>query len=134
MRIEQALVLVFLVYGGSYHHNILLAFGEDDNPLRSALGTGDVNSALWKVKELRNPGWKDAAGGGTTPLGMYDLLWIIGCVIEGLGVAYKMAAGRVEEIKLEANGSAGNDRDGHNSADGDSTWTGIMADPMDLEP
>lgn len=148
MRIEQALVLVLLVYGvtvprgfggprgqatHSYHHNVLLAFGEDDNPLRSALGIGDVNSALWKAKELRNR-WKDAAEGETTPLGMYDLSWIIGRIIEGLGVAYKMAAARVEEIKMEAHGSAGNDMDAHSGADGDNAWTWMMADPMDLEP
>lgn len=72
--------------------------------------------------------------GNKAPLGMYDLSWIIGRIIKGLGVAYKMAAERVEEIKLEANRSAGNDRDGHNSADSNSTWTWIMADPMDLEP
>lgn len=148
MRIEQALVLVLLVYGvsvprgfggprgqatHSYHHNVLLAFGEEGNPLRSALGTGDVNSALWKAKELRNR-WKDAAEGETTPLGMYDLSWIIGRIIEGLGVAYKMAAERVEEIKLEANGSVGNDMDGPFGADGDSAWTWMMTDAMDLEP
>ncbi|KAL7921332.1 hypothetical protein ACQKWADRAFT_296186 [Trichoderma austrokoningii] len=142
MRIEQALVLVLLVYGvsvprgfggprgqatHSYHHNVLLAFGEEANPLRSALGTGDVNSALWKAKELRNR-WKDAAEGETTPLGMYDLSWIIGRIIEGLGVAYKMAAARVEEMKMEANGNA------ENGADGDNAWTWMMADPMDLEP
>ncbi|GFP59677.1 hypothetical protein ACSS6W_009778 [Trichoderma asperelloides] len=147
MRIEQALVLVLLVYGvsvprgfggprgqatHSYHHNVLLALGEEDNPLRSALGTGDVNSALWKAKELRNR-WKDAAEGETTPLGMYDLSWIIGRIIEGLGVAYKMAAARVEELKVEANGNADNGADGSNGAD-DNTWGWMMADPMDLEP
>jgi hypothetical protein len=117
----------------SYHHNVLLAFGEEENPLRSALGTGDVSSALWKAKELRNR-WKDAAEGETTPLGMYDLSWIIGRIIEGLGVAYKMAAARVEELKMEANGNGESDMEGHNGADGDSTWGWMMADPMDLEP
>lgn len=148
MRIEQALVLVLLVYGvsvprgfggprgqatHSYHHNVLLALGDEDNPLRSALGTGDVNSALWKAKELRNR-WKDAAEGETTPLGMYDLSWIIGRIIEGLGLAYKMAATRVEELKMEANGNVENNMDGSNGADEDNAWGWMMEDPMDLEP
>ncbi|KOS17801.1 hypothetical protein ESCO_003083 [Escovopsis weberi] len=91
----------------SYHHNVLRALDEEDNPLHRPLGSGDVNHALWKAKELRNR-WKDAAEGRETPpLKMYDLTWIVTTILGGLEVAYSMAYERVEEIKRAGNGSAG---------------------------
>lgn len=77
----------------AYHHNVLKALDEEGNPLHDTLGSGDVNHALWKAKELRNR-WKDAAEGRETPpLKMYDLRWIVTQILGGLEEAY-MVAGR----------------------------------------
>ncbi|KAL6863416.1 hypothetical protein ACO1O0_003670 [Amphichorda felina] len=108
--IEQALVLLQSIFGveimssggggrHAYHHNVLTALGDADNPLHGVLGQGDVNHALWKAKELRNR-WKDAAGEGdvaaaTPPTRMYDLRWILGQILSGLEAAYCLARERV---------------------------------------
>lgn len=119
--IEQAIVFLLVVYGitvqrhaagsgggGSgpgmglnlsshaYHHNVLRALDDETNPLHGPLGTGDVNQALWKAKELRNR-WKDAAEGRETPaLKMYDLQWIVRQILGGLEAAYVLALGEVQ--------------------------------------
>lgn len=113
--IEQAIVFLLLVFGitvgkgtrggppstaGSsshaYHHNVLKALDENENPLHGTLGAGDVNQALWKAKELRNR-WKDAAEGRETPpLKMYDLRWIVTSILCGLEEAYRAAGTEVE--------------------------------------
>ncbi|KAL6854454.1 hypothetical protein J3F83DRAFT_482249 [Trichoderma novae-zelandiae] len=143
VRIEQALVFVLLVFGitvprgaggprsqaaHTYHHNVLKTLDEEDNPLHGALGGGDVNHALWKAKELRNR-WKDAAEGRETPpLKMYDLTWIVGQILGGLEVSYVIAAGRIEQLRLEGSEQAAN---GGGIDDGDGwEW---MVEPMDWE-
>jgi hypothetical protein len=147
VRIEQALVFVLLVFGinvprgtggprsqaaHTYHHNVLKTLDEEDNPLRGALGGGDVYHALWKAKELRNR-WKDAAEGRETPpLKMYDLTWIVGQILGGLEVAYGMAAARVEQLKMEGNGHAENGAGGSNGVDDGDGWE-WMVEPMDWE-
>lgn len=104
--IEQAVVLlqrifgVEIVAGGghnhAYHHNVLQALSDPTNPLKPILGTGEVYQALWKAKELRNR-WKDAAiASDTPPLRMYDLSWIVGTIVQGLGAAYGPASEMVE--------------------------------------
>ncbi|KAL6799465.1 hypothetical protein GGI42DRAFT_327659 [Trichoderma sp. SZMC 28013] len=134
VRIEQALVFVLLVFGitvprGSggprsqaahtYHHNVLKTLEEEENPLFEALGRGDVNHALWKAKELRNR-WKDAAEGRETPpLKMYDLTWIVRQVLGGLEVSYGIAAGRIEQLRMEGDGLAENGGAGGGAEDGD---------------
>lgn len=137
--IEQAIVLLLLVFGvtvprersragggGSsthaYHHNVLRALDEDTNPLHEVLGTGHVNQALWKAKELRNR-WKDAAEGRETPpLKMYDLAWIVGEVLRGLEGGYTVARSMVatEEIVVD------------DEEDGGEGWD-WMVEPMDWE-
>lgn len=80
----------------AYHHNVLKALDEEGNPLNGTLGTGDVNQALWKAKELRNR-WKDAAEGRETPpLKMYDLRWIVTQILRGLEEAYMLAGREIE--------------------------------------
>lgn len=148
VRIEQALVFVLLVFditvprgsGGprsqaahTYHHNVLKTLDEEDNPLHGALGGGDVNHALWKAKELRNR-WKDAdatEGKETPPLKMYDLTWIVGQVLGGLEAAYGIAAGRIEQLKMEGNEHAENGGASGGIDNGDGwEW---MVEPMDWE-
>ncbi|KAK5996015.1 hypothetical protein PT974_04438 [Cladobotryum mycophilum] len=97
--IEQTLVLALLVFGvvvprgqqtngdsayrdgprgprsfaaHTYHHNVLKALDEENNPLHEALGKGD----------------------------MYDLTWIVTTILSGLELTYGMAAARVEEVKI----------------------------------
>ena len=108
--IEQALVFLLLVFGvavphrpvnsranHAFHHDVLKTLDDEVNPLHAALGTGDVNHALWKAKELRNR-WKDAAEGRETPpLKMYDLRWIVTQILGGLEVAYVLARSEVEK-------------------------------------
>jgi hypothetical protein len=137
--IEQALVLLQRVFGvdieagrnGSrtnhtYHHNVLKALEDDDNPLHSVLGEGDVNHALWKAKELRNS-WKDAAGEGQTPpLGMYDLRWVVSQILAGLEAAYLRALEHVaaqNATMTPANGAGAVEEEGWD-------W---MVDSMDWE-
>ncbi|QYT06197.1 hypothetical protein H0G86_013059 [Trichoderma simmonsii] len=145
VRIEQALVFVLLVFGitvprGSggprsqaahtYHHNVLKTLEEEDNPLFEALGKGDVNHALWKAKELRNR-WKDAAEGRETPpLKMYDLTWIVRQVLGGLEVSYGIAAGRIEQLRMEGDGLAENGSASGDAENGDS-WEWMVE--MDWE-
>lgn len=109
-----------------YHHNVLRALEDGDNPLHGVLGTGEVIHALWKAKELRNR-WKDAAGeeGATTPpLGMYDLGWIMGRILGGLEEAYVVARGRVD-------GAAG-EMDGVQEMQGEG-WEWMVEESMDWE-
>ncbi|KAH7309538.1 hypothetical protein B0I35DRAFT_440196 [Stachybotrys elegans] len=133
--IEQALVLVFRVFGfeirsqggdattrHTYHHDVLRSLEDGDNPMRELLGTGDVYHALWKAKELRNR-WKDAAEGKETPpLKMYDLSWVVSVILGGLEKAYVLAESRVGMV---AGGSGLND--------GEEEWA-WMAETMDWEP
>ncbi|PTB72418.1 hypothetical protein M440DRAFT_60373 [Trichoderma longibrachiatum ATCC 18648] len=143
VRIEQAIVFALLVFGiavprgtggprsqaaHTYHHNVLKALEDEDNPLHGALGEGNVNHALWKAKELRNR-WKDAAEGRETPpLKMYDLTWIVGQILGGLELSYGIAAGRIEQLRLEGDEQAAN---GGVVDDGDGwEW---MVEPMDWE-
>ncbi|CAG9942235.1 unnamed protein product, partial [Clonostachys rosea f. rosea IK726] len=114
--IEQALVLLQRI------------FGEEGNPLRGVLGSGEVRHALWKAKELRNR-WKDAAAGEkeTPPLRMYDLSWIVGNILGGLEAAYRVAAGKVRELEeAEKGGSA-------EATVEDQGWDWMVEDSMDWE-
>lgn len=139
--IEQALVLLQRIFGveiyssagdagggtHAYHHNVLKALSDLDNPLHSVLGKGEVNYALWKAKELRNR-WKDAqAGEETPPLGMYDLSWIVVRILNGLEEAYGIARERVRPENLmwadEMNGEEQEQEEGWD-------W---MVEPMDWE-
>lgn len=138
--IEQAVVLLLLVFsvtiprekvlvggGGSathaYHHNVLRALDDEENPLHSVLGAGDVNQALWKAKELRNR-WKDAAEGKETPpLKMYDLAWIVSEILTGLEKGYALA-------RDEAGRAAAAGEDGMLGAEEGWDW---MLEAMDWE-
>lgn len=116
--------------GHAFHHNVLMALGDEDNPLRNVMGRGEVNHALWKAKELRNR-WKDAADGSseTPPLGMYDLQWIFGKILAGLEEAYGMAKVEVERV------SAGNGvvMEGEGGGRQDEGWEWMVGDDMDWE-
>ncbi|KAK3179261.1 hypothetical protein K4F52_009296 [Lecanicillium sp. MT-2017a] len=143
--IEQAVVLLLLVFsvtiprekvlvGGSaahaYHHNVLRALDDEESPLHAVLGTGDVNQALWKAKELRNR-WKDAADGKETPpLKMYDLAWVVGEILAGLDRGYALARDHVSS-------TAASDTENGGMRDGDATaveegWD-WMVEAMDWE-
>ncbi|QUC16572.1 uncharacterized protein UV8b_00813 [Ustilaginoidea virens] len=119
--IEQAVVFLLRVFGvavhkgaggragHSHHHDVLRALDREDGPLRATLGSGDVNHALWKAKELRNR-WKDAAEGRETPpLKMYDLRWIVTQILGGLEEAY-LVAGR--EVGMDPGWDDGEGEDG----------------------
>ncbi|OAA51939.1 hypothetical protein NOR_00532 [Metarhizium rileyi] len=145
--IEQAVVFLLMVYGvvvhrgglsrsetrsaglnGSashaYHHNVLKALEEEDNPLHGTMGVGEVIQALWKAKELRNR-WKDAAEGRETPpLKMYDLRWIVTRVLGGLEEAYLLA-------KREVEGDLGRSEDHGVLVEDGWEW---MVESMDWEP
>lgn len=114
----------------AYHHNVLKALDDEENPLHGTLGTGDVNHALWKAKELRNR-WKDAADGRETPpLKMYDLSWIVTQILGGLEGAYMVAGERVELDRAGVAATGGN-TDAHQAMEEDSwEW---MVEPMDWE-
>lgn len=149
MWIEQAIVLVLAVFGitvqrgyghgigngngtgaaaHAYHHNVLLALGDETNPVHGVMGRGEVNQALWKAKELRNR-WKDAADGKETPpLKMYDLTWIVGQVLGGLEGAYVLADERVREV------AASGQRDGMREEQTEEDGWEWMVEPMDWEP
>ncbi|KAG6014411.1 hypothetical protein E4U43_006568 [Claviceps pusilla] len=117
----------------AYHHNVLKALEDKQNPLHGTLGAGDVNQALWKAKELRNR-WKDAAEGKETPpLKMYDLRWIVASILGGLEEAYRLA-GREVEGDLDVLDVLGrrekNEGVGEQEEDG---WE-WMVESMDWEP
>ncbi|KAK2597422.1 hypothetical protein QQS21_005970 [Conoideocrella luteorostrata] len=141
--VEQAVVFLLLVFGvvvekgarqgggagwssHAYHHNVLRALDDEDNPLHETLGVGDVNQALWKAKELRNR-WKDAAEGKETPpLKMYDLRWIVTEVLGGLEAAYAVAGREVE-------GDLGRENEiGTGGREGEDGWE-WMVESMDWE-
>ncbi|KAH7141391.1 hypothetical protein B0J13DRAFT_556754 [Dactylonectria estremocensis] len=159
--IEQAIVLLLLIfgvsisrdarsfkgpspvtnYGHAYHHNVLKALEDEECPVYAALGTGQVNQALWKAKELRNR-WKDAAEGRETPpLQMYDLTWIVTTVLGGLEEAYAVA-GRHAEQALEMEAEHAQAQGGSSTSNGavevhaggelDDEWE-WMVEPMDWE-
>lgn len=109
--IEQAIVLLLLVFNieispkrfgmgmkqqHRYHEEVITTLEDAKCPLYEALGSGEVNMALRKAKELRNR-WKDAGEGKETPpLKMYDLTWLVGQVLAGLEVGYAIGAKKVE--------------------------------------
>lgn len=132
--IEQAVVLLQRIFGveimagggggmHAYHHNVLTALSDAENPLHGVLGGGDVNQALWKAKELRNR-WKDAAGGdATTPsMRMYDLHWILVQILNGLEEAYSLAR---ERVYAEGTGVT------HETQEGG--WDWMVEEAMDWE-
>lgn len=133
--IEQAIELLHRVFGveilsirtvtsgfnsapHAFHHNVLKELEDKNNPLYEVMGRGEVNAALWKAKELRNR-WKE--GGKDVPLGMYDLKWIVGRVLEGLEGGYGRARERVEieGQQVEKNGEEG--------------WGWMAEEEMDLD-
>ncbi|KAK3327773.1 hypothetical protein B0T19DRAFT_173446 [Cercophora scortea] len=101
-----------------YHANVLEALDNNDNPLHSVLGTGEVRRQLGRAKDLRNR-WKTAADGNddednhssarsqtrsgngngsrfTSPhpaatLESYDLEGILSSVFEGFNAAFAIA-------------------------------------------
>lgn len=83
-----------------YHANVLAALDSRENPLRAALGTGEVRHQLRRAKDLRNR-WKtvgeedDEEGGGsprkTGPLESYDLERILSCIFDGFDEAFLLA-------------------------------------------
>lgn len=112
--------------GHAYHHNVLKALEDEECPLYSALGKGEVNQALWKAKELRNR-WKDASEGKETPpLKMYDLAWIVSEVLQGLEIAYGVAASSVEQDLAQQRAAP------DEAVGGDEEWE-WMVEPMDWE-
>ncbi|KAK1835924.1 hypothetical protein QBC39DRAFT_274071 [Podospora conica] len=88
-----------------YHANVLAALDSRDNPLRAALGTGEVRHQLSRAKDLRNR-WKtagdedeDDAGSrsprkraaAAAPLESYDLERILSCIFDGFDEAFRLA-------------------------------------------
>lgn len=153
--IEQAIVLLLRVFGTpvdrqpaagdgrananahAYHHNVLRALDDEAHPLHRPLGTGTVNQALWKAKELRNR-WKSAAEGhDSPPLHMYDLHWIVGRAVQGLEAAYAVASARVREDLEAMDGLEGPPADGRaaheHDGGGDGEGWAWMVEPMDWE-
>ncbi|KAI9155131.1 hypothetical protein HJFPF1_07705 [Paramyrothecium foliicola] len=148
--IEQTLVLVLRIFdvviprgegngtrgsaNHTFHHNVLMAFEDEGNPLHPVLGVGDVHHALWKAKELRNR-WKDASEGKQTPpLKMYDLSWVVGQILGGLELGYGLAMVKVQEDMARAavngaeDGSTGQTMPGGQ----DESWD-WMVEAMDWE-
>ncbi|TEA13288.1 hypothetical protein C8034_v004824 [Colletotrichum sidae] len=90
----------------SFHEDVLAALEAEGNPLKAAMGTGDVIFCLYRAKELRNR-WKYAEDGertgvgrerdGTAPLETYDLDKIFGVVFKGFDAGYFVAEGKVAE-------------------------------------
>ncbi|KAL0932892.1 uncharacterized protein CTRU02_211855 [Colletotrichum truncatum] len=95
----------------TYHENVLAVLQREDNPLREALGSGEVLFHLSRAKELRNR-WKyaeEASGAkkeetgrrrerdGTAPLESYDLDRIFMHVFAGFDAGYAIAERRVAE-------------------------------------
>lgn len=86
--------------GGSehrYHANVLAALDSRENPLRAALGTGEVRHQLRRAKDLRNR-WKTAgeeeeegSPRKTGPLESYDLERILSCIFDGFDEAFLLA-------------------------------------------
>lgn len=142
MWIEQALVLVLAVFGvaisrgqangtasHAYHHNVLRALDDKDNPMHEVMGHGEVYQALWKAKELRNR-WKDAADGkDTPPLKMYDLTWIVGQILGGLEAAYLLAKEKVDE-EMRKQTEEARERERQREEEDTYEW---MVEPMDWE-
>ncbi|KAK0754908.1 hypothetical protein B0T18DRAFT_400265 [Schizothecium vesticola] len=88
-----------------YHANVLAALDSRENPLRAALGTGEVRHQLRRAKDLRNR-WKTAGeedeeeGDGGSPrkraveaalLESYDLERILSCIFDGFDEAFLLA-------------------------------------------
>lgn len=109
----------------AFHHNVLKELENKDNPLHEVMGRGEVNAALWKAKDLRNK-WKE--GGEEVPLGMYDLKWIVGRVLEGLEGGYVRAR---EWVELQ--GSAGGQQNGGGNGNGEESWGWMVGESMDLD-
>lgn len=90
--------------GGSehrYHANVLAALDSRENPLRAALGTGEVRHQLRRAKDLRNR-WKtvgeeekedkdEGSPRKTGPLESYDLERILSCIFDGFDEAFLLA-------------------------------------------
>ncbi|KAM0274879.1 hypothetical protein ACHAQH_007768 [Verticillium albo-atrum] len=104
-----------------YHQNVLAALEREGNPLRGALGTGDVKMYLGRAKELRNR-WKYAEGegaptqpqpqghrgapmgiSGRAPLESYDLDSMFGFIFGGFDQGYVIAEAWVAELASRAN-------------------------------
>ena len=86
-----------------YHANVLAALDNRENPLRAALGSGEVRHQLRRAKDLRNR-WKtageeeDEEGGSprkraaeAAPLESYDLERILSCIFDGFDEAFLLA-------------------------------------------
>ncbi|KAL6920906.1 hypothetical protein ACHAPO_009526 [Fusarium lateritium] len=143
--IEQAIVLLLLVFdigiphqrfaGGRkqqhrYHEEVINALEEVSCPLYKALGSGEVNMALRKAKELRNR-WKDAGEGKETPpLKMYDLTWLVGQILAGLEVGYSIGAKKVEKDNQGRSWADDFDDEMGMAVDDEWDW---MVDPMEWE-
>ncbi|RNJ56710.1 hypothetical protein D7B24_006956 [Verticillium nonalfalfae] len=138
-----------------YHQNVLAALERADNPLRAALGTGDVRVFLGRAKELRNR-WKYAEGDepstaqqppllkgptrgsitGRAPLESYDLDSMFGHIFGGFDQGYGIAEAWVAELAsradmvpaVTADGAAGADM----AVDDDEEFD-FMVDAMDWE-
>ncbi|RGP65792.1 transcription factor [Fusarium sporotrichioides] len=143
--IEQAIVLLLLVFdieishrrfvGGKrqqhrYHEEVIAALEETTCPLYEALGSGEVNMALRKAKELRNR-WKDAGEGKETPpLKMYDLTWLVGQILAGLEVGYGIGAKKVETDSQGRSWADDFDDEMGMAVDDEWDW---MVEPMEWE-
>ncbi|KAG7111365.1 pectin lyase A like protein [Verticillium longisporum] len=139
-----------------YHQNVLAALERADNPLRAALGTGDVRVFLGRAKELRNR-WKYAEGDesstaqqqqqsslkgptrgitGRAPLESYDLDSMFGHIFGGFDQGYGIAEAWVAELASRADMVPAVAADGTPGADmavDDDEEFDFMVDAMDWE-
>ncbi|KAG7139616.1 hypothetical protein HYQ45_003432 [Verticillium longisporum] len=133
-----------------YHQNVLAALDRADNPLRAALGTGDVRVFLGRAKELRNR-WKYAEGDdqqppslkaptrgitGRAPLESYDLDSMFGHIFGGFDQGYGIAEAWVAELASRAGMVPAAAADGTAGADmavDDDEEFDFMVDAMDWE-
>ncbi|KAM0327689.1 hypothetical protein ACHAQA_005984 [Verticillium albo-atrum] len=133
-----------------YHQNVLAALEREGNPLRAALGTGEVRAYLGRAKELRNR-WKYAeenGGGpaaapgdrrgvtGRAPLESYDLDSMFGHIFGGFDQGYVIAEAWVAELASRADmvPSVGGEGGGTEMrVDGEEEEFDFMVDAMDWE-
>jgi hypothetical protein len=125
MHIERALVHLMGVFGievtgladsthnpssrphsHRFHANVLAALERPDNPLREALGQGEVMRQLLRAKQLRNR-WKNADGDSgpdekgytPAPLEAYNLEHILQTIFAGCDQGFAVADLYIQQLQ-----------------------------------
>ncbi|BCR93019.1 uncharacterized protein AKAW2_10065A [Aspergillus luchuensis] len=124
-----------------YHANVLEALQDENSPLHTVLGQGEVHEQLQRAKELRNR-WKTAdltkeelemedkwaarRKGKAMPLASYDIEKILSDIFQGFDDAYLLA----QEHVVASDGA--DKMDGLLQGESDADWDFIV-DAMDWE-